>query len=173
MKLQADGYEFDFANALALYKFDDTDKASTHYHGLSHCPMKGVDVVAVFQEFELWIEIKDYPQMRLEQIRQGEKGKSGQSIRKEIQDALRIKFRDTFLYRWCEGLDRKVFYVCLTNFNDAECRVFNDTMKRTIPAGRKGPRWLRELIAEEHCFVVDLAAWNRNFIEKIGSCTKL
>ena len=35
MKLVTDGYEFDFAHAVALYKFDEPDKSNAHYHGLS------------------------------------------------------------------------------------------------------------------------------------------
>ena len=42
MKLVTDGYEFDFAHAVALYKFDGPDKNNAHYHGLSYC-MKAVE----------------------------------------------------------------------------------------------------------------------------------
>lgn len=172
MKLVTDGYEFDFANAEALYKFDEQDKNSPRYHGLSYC-MKAVDVIAEFPRFQLWIEIKDYPQMRLEQIRKGEKGKSGKTITCEIQDILKMKFRDTFLYRYCEGNNKKVVYVCLTNFNNKECEDFCKMLRHEIPAGNKEPRWAKDLVKPEHCFVVDIDAWKRNFEVKFGACKKI
>lgn len=172
MKLVTDGYEFDFAHAVALYKFDEPDKSNAHYHGLSYC-MKAVDVIAEFPNFQLWIEIKDYPQLRLEQIRKGEKGKSGKTIVREIQETLKLKFRDTFLYRYGEGCNKKIVYVCLTNFNNKECEYFCKQLKKVIPAGTKGPRWSIELVASEHCFVVDIHAWKRNFESKFGTCKKI
>ena len=172
MKLETDGYEFDFAKAEALYKFDEPDKNNPHYHGLSYC-MKAVDVIAEFPEFQLWIEIKDYPQLRLEQIRNGQKGKSGKTIMCEIQEALKSKFRDTFLYRYGEGCNKKIVYVCLTNFNNIECGSFCKQLKHDIPTGKKGPRWSKELVAPEHCFVVDINAWKRNFETKFGTCKKI
>lgn len=172
MKLVTDGYEFDFTNAVALYKFDEQDKSKPHFHGLSYC-MKAVDVIAEFPKFQLWIEIKDYPQLRLEQIRNGEKGKSGKTITREIQETLRMKFRDTFLYRHCEGCNKKVVYVCLTNFNNIECSDFCKQLIHEIPAGKKRPSWLNELVAPEHCFVVDVNVWERNFEAKFGTCKKI
>lgn len=171
MRLSTDGYEFDFANAIALYKFDEPNKASNHYHGLSHC-MKAVDVVAEFPNFQVWIEIKDYPPLQLQDIVNGVKGKSGKSLKLEILDDLKQKFRDTVLYRECEGASKQIVYICLVNFKAAECASFCKELKLIIPSGKKGPRWTSEIVSDNHCFVVDANAWNRNFQTKIGTCTK-
>ncbi len=44
MKLTEGELEFDFNNIIDGFKFDESDKLETHYHGLSHC-MKGVDFI--------------------------------------------------------------------------------------------------------------------------------
>ena len=123
--------------------------------------------------YQAMIEIKDYPQLRLEQIRKGEKGKSGKTIVREIQESLKLKFRDTFLYRYGEGCNKKIVYVCLTNFNNKEREDFCRQLKKEVPASTKGPRWSNELVASERCFVVDIHAWKRNFESKFGTCKKI
>jgi hypothetical protein len=44
MKVQSDGFEFDFTDAVDAFVFDQKDKTHPHYHGLSHA-MKAVDLV--------------------------------------------------------------------------------------------------------------------------------
>ena len=49
MRQTIDGYEFDFPEAIELYKFDQHDNlAGEHRHGVS-C-MKAVDVMAEFRD---------------------------------------------------------------------------------------------------------------------------
>ena len=42
MKIEADGFSFDFTNAVDV--FDEKDKNQSHYYGLSHA-MKAVDII--------------------------------------------------------------------------------------------------------------------------------
>ena len=44
MKIEADGFAFDFTDALDGFVFDEKDKTQPHYHGLSHA-MKAVDII--------------------------------------------------------------------------------------------------------------------------------
>lgn len=44
MKIEADGFCFDFTDAIDAFIFDEKDKQKPHYHGLSQA-MKGVDII--------------------------------------------------------------------------------------------------------------------------------
>ena len=59
MKVQADGFEFEFPGALDAFVFDDKLASSPHYHGLSHA-MKAVDLVVELPADTLFIEVKDF-----------------------------------------------------------------------------------------------------------------
>ena len=45
MRIIADGFAFDFTDALDVFIFDEKDKTRPTYHGL---PMKAVDLIAEF-----------------------------------------------------------------------------------------------------------------------------
>lgn len=59
MRVEADGFAFDFPDALHAFRFDEQDKTQPHFHGLSHA-MKAVDLVVELPENYLFIEIKDF-----------------------------------------------------------------------------------------------------------------
>lgn len=59
MKIEADGFEFQFTNAVDAFRFDEKDKAKPHFHGLSHA-MKAVDLVVELPTDYLFIEVKDF-----------------------------------------------------------------------------------------------------------------
>lgn len=59
MKIKADGFEFEFPEALEAYVFDEKDRADARYHGLSHA-MKAVDLVVELPNDTLFIEVKDF-----------------------------------------------------------------------------------------------------------------
>ncbi|MDR1368831.1 MAG: hypothetical protein LBJ72_01705 [Dysgonamonadaceae bacterium] len=42
MQITVEGYKFDFPNAIEAYKFDETDKMSPYYHGVTQ--LKAVDI---------------------------------------------------------------------------------------------------------------------------------
>ena len=59
MKVRADGFEFDFPDALEAFVFDEKDKTNPRFHGLSHA-MKAVDLVVELPGDTLFIEVKDF-----------------------------------------------------------------------------------------------------------------
>ena len=61
MKVDADGYSFDFADALDAFVFDEKDKSKPTFHGQ---PMKAVDIIAEFQDLYIFVEIKQYDDIK-------------------------------------------------------------------------------------------------------------
>lgn len=58
----ADGFEFRFSDALDAYVFDEKDSTKPTFHG---APMKGVDIVAEFEDAYVYVELKDYDELQL------------------------------------------------------------------------------------------------------------
>ena len=84
-----------FPNSVSARRFDDGA-----IHGLTHC-MKAVDFIVEFPDRMVFVEFKD-PQDSAAPEHQTRdyiaKFKSG-----VIDDQLKTKFRDTFLYEWASG----------------------------------------------------------------------
>ena len=173
LTLTEEKFEFDFPNAIALYKFVERDALSPTFHG---APMQAVDVVAEFQEFQLWIEIKEFQPFEIKAMKEeGDQRKKGDNVHNKahLTKNLKHKFRDTFLYRYCENkLDKKIVYICLTNFDDALNIFFRKELKRQLPSGKFSQRWSKILIEKEFLYVVNEDSWSRNFESKFGRCTK-
>jgi len=99
MILREGGLEFDFSDAINGFKFDETDKYSETYHGLSHC-MKAVDFIVELENDYLLVEVKDFH----------DPGQYTESESfKKLRNNLKTKFRDTLLYRFAED-QLKNFY---------------------------------------------------------------
>ncbi|MDY3977997.1 MAG: hypothetical protein SOY91_06730 [Candidatus Onthomorpha sp.] len=172
--LEEEKFEFDFPKAKALYKFDERDINSPNYHS---APMKAVDVVAEFDKFQLWIEIKEFPPhsiKAMQQTKSTEADKQPKYNKAHLTENLKYKFRDTFLYRLCEDKTIKaIVYICLTNFDDALNGYFRKELQRQIPAGQVSRNSDKHLIAKSQVYVVNKEAWNRNFAAKFGTCRKI
>ena len=171
LDLTEEKVRFDFPNATALFKFDEPQPSSPTFHG---APMKAVDVLAEFPTFQLWIEIKEYPPAEIAEFKK-ENSKTHQGSRSAtnfLLNYLKYKFRDTFLYRYCEEkTNSPIVYVFLTNLDDAMNSILRKKMCEQIPAGIPNPaRWNRELIAKGHVLVVNTASWNRDLSPKFGTC---
>ena len=108
-RVQVDGYEFNFPKSRELYKFDEQrDKASPYYHGMSHA-MKAVDVMVELDTQYLFIEIKRFDQG----LDAGVKKEEAETF---LINSLVAKFRDTFVYRYCENkLDKPIKYISTTS----------------------------------------------------------
>ena len=170
MKLTVDGYEFDFPHAVEAFKFDDTDTTSQFFHGVQQ--LKAVDMIAEFSKCYLWVEIKSYDDLTVfddEQVCEHCKGRVNH--RKWLKRNLVQKFRDTFLYRFCEKkLDKPIVYVCLLNFDTALLSYFKKELSYELPTGNKNhKRWNRSLLEKERLFVTNEAGWNRNLLD-YGTC---
>ncbi|MBF0234084.1 MAG: hypothetical protein HQK65_13760, partial [Desulfamplus sp.] len=59
MKVSADGFEFDFTDAINAFVFDEKDKNLPNYHGLSHA-MKAVDLIVELERQYSFVEVKDF-----------------------------------------------------------------------------------------------------------------
>lgn len=87
MKIEADGFSFNFTDALDAFVFDEKDKSMPHYHGQ---PMKAVDIVAEFADAYVFIEVKEFPDMEL------------YDITTAINEGAEKEKRDSF--RWLEAI---------------------------------------------------------------------
>lgn len=129
-------------------------------HGLSHC-MKAVDFVVETPGRILFIELKDPedgPQDRRAEFI--ERLTSGQ-----IDNDLRQKFRDTWLYLYADGkLNKPVNYLVLiglsTLSSETLARRTRNLMKQLPVEGPRGP-WTNKIV--EGCAVHNIASWNATF----------
>jgi len=152
MILQEGALQFDFADAIDAFKFDEQAQALATYHGLSHC-MKAVDFVVEYNDHYLFVEIKN-PQ---DPNRYGSEQDKSALIKN-----LTTKFRDTFLYRWAENkLDKPVRYQCLVELDNAQTLYLMNQLKNQLPTGRQPTRWQRPLA--HSCAVANRATWNTTF----------
>lgn len=154
MMLQTDGYEFEFPNALCAFKFDETNKLSEYYHGVTQ--LKAVDVIVEFETEYHFIEIKHYD------VDEFTKDEGANMLNyKWLKNYLKYKFRDSFLYRYAElKTDKPITYLCLLNFDTALLNKMHNDMKRELPIGVKSNRWSKSLA--DKVFVLNEAGWNRN-----------
>lgn len=163
MKVQADGFEFDFPGALEAFVFDEKDKAQPHFHGLSHA-MKGVDLVVELPTDTLFIEVKDFNAPDDYDFRfamsDGEQKERRQRLN-HLRDVLIHKFRDTWLYRWAErpagSPDKPVRYLCVLTLENGLLGVVNKELRLHLPIRPAGPRWQRELAV--NCAVLNPQRW--------------
>lgn len=174
LTLTEEKFEFDFPNAKALYKFDERDPLSPTFHGV---PMQAVDVMAEFPNFQLWIEIKEFQPSEIDKMKkEGDQQKKGndEHNKAHLTKNLKHKFRDTFLYRFCENkLDTKIVYVCLTNFDDALNLYYRKELQKQLPTGFRSTRWEKQLLDKNFLLVVNKDSWKRNLEEKVGKCNKI
>ncbi len=137
-------------------KFDD------EHHGLSHC-MKAVDFIVELPDRLLFIEFKDPEDPHAEAKRRKafiEKFKAG-----ELDEDLKYKYRDSFLYQWASGnVDKPVYYlvlVAISTLTPAELLGRTEDLQRKLPV--KGPAsgvWKRQIAAG--CSVFHIETWNKN-----------
>jgi hypothetical protein len=167
MRIQADGFEFDFPGALDAYVFDEQAKTAPRFHGLSHA-MKAVDLVVEMPNDTLFIEIKDFHAPDDYNFKaatsDGEKTQRRQLVN-HLMNVLVHKFRDTWLYRWSErpagAPDKPVRYLCLLTLDNGLLGVLNKELRQTLPIGMAGPGWQRELGVG--CAVLNPQRWATTF----------
>lgn len=141
-----------FAGALDAFKFDEENRASPHFHGLSHC-MKAVDFIVEYSDFYLFVEIKNPPAENRYRERED---------RQQLIKSLVGKYRDSFLYRFAEQkVDKPVRYVCLIEEDNVTLNILQNDLKRQLPLMGPGVRWKTPIA--QMCAVVNTKHWNRNF----------
>lgn len=167
MRVRADGFEFEFPDALDAFVFDEKDKSRPRYHGLSHA-MKAVDLVVELPNDTLFIEVKDFHAPDdynfKAAVNDDERSERRQSLN-HLRDVLVHKCRDTWLYRWSEraaGVPGKpVHYLCVLTLDNGLLGVVKKELSQSLPTGRMGPRWQRELT--HACVVLNPERWNSAF----------
>lgn len=164
MRIETDGFEFDFTDALDVFCFDEKDKTQPNFHGLSHA-MRAVDLVVELPANYLFIEMKDFhaaDDYDFKRATDTAQRDARHAHFNHLRDVLRDKFRDTWLYRWAEQkADKPIHYVCLMTLDNALLSLMGKELQRQLPAGAAGPRW-RNALAQS-CTVLNLERWNANF----------
>lgn len=158
MIVESDGYRFDFSDAVAAFKFDETDPTSTAFHG---APMKAVDIVAELPHAYLFVEVKHYDNPA--DFSADSSDTTGKfDYFTWLKKYLKYKYRDSYLYRYAEDkTDKPVHYLCLLNFDDALNTIMRKNLRKDLPVENTPDRWIRSIA--ESCQVLNLSAWNRNF----------
>ena len=146
------------SDELRAWKFDDDS------HGLSHC-MKAVDFIVEFPDRYLFLEFKD-PQ-HPDAPRENRERFIDEFLAGILDEDLKYKYRDSFLYEWASGrADKPVYYYVLIA-DDAlaapELLDRTDELKEKLPLnGPESSRtWTRKIV--EDCGVFNIESWNRNF----------
>ena len=137
-------------------KFDDTS------HRLSHC-MKAVDFIVELSDHYLFIELKDpqVPQATETQADWCRRFQSGQ-----IDEDLKYKYRDTFLYEWALGRANKpIDYLVLIALDTLAPPLLQNRLRalqQKLPLnGPDDQFWPRPFVRS--CGVFNIALWNRHF----------
>lgn len=149
--------QISFPRAVKARRFDDGTS-----HGLSHC-MKAVDFIVEESNRVLFIELKDpeHPSAREEN-----RAKFIESFRSaKLDEDLKYKYRDTFLYEWASGnIGKPIHYwiiVAIDNLTDADLLARTDELKRKLPS--QGPTsgvWKEPIVTD--CMVFNIQAWNQH-----------
>ncbi|MCX7949793.1 MAG: hypothetical protein N2509_06735 [Treponemataceae bacterium] len=147
--------QISFPPTARVRKFDDIT------HGLSHC-MKAVDFIVEYDKKYYFIEFKD---PYASGIPDKERAKFlEQFLDGKIDEDLKYKYRDTFLYEWAsEHIDKPIYYcvlVAIDTLTPADLLNRTDALKRKIPL--EGPAsgvWKRHFITG--CAVFNIATWNQ------------
>ncbi|MEI8355487.1 MAG: hypothetical protein WCG31_05275 [Deltaproteobacteria bacterium] len=160
--VEADGFKFRFEDALDAFVFDEKDSTKPTFHG---APMKGVDIVAEFEEAYVYVEMKDYDDQSgfdvLGAITDEDK-ETRQKHFKWLKNYLKYKFRDSYLYRHAEHkVEKPIHYICLITFDNALNSRMQKALKQELPVGKASRRWVQNLA--KSCQVVNVEKWNENF----------
>ncbi len=145
------GLQITFNNVLDVRKFED--------HGLTI--MKAVDFLVELPDRYLFIEFKDpedsgaFP-VNADPVQAFRRG--------ELDQDLKYKYRDSFLYEWATGkTDKPSYYyvlVALRWLSTAHLTRRTAALKQALPVGVPS-EWLRSIVSD--CGVFNIASWNRNF----------
>ena len=125
--------------------------------------MKAVDYIVEEDDRVSFIELKDPEHPRAKEgnredfIRRFQAGK--------LDEDLKYKYRDTFLYEWASGgLDKPIFYwivVAIETLSSADLSIRTDNLKRKLPLnGPSSGAWKRPIATD--CKVFNIETWNKH-----------
>jgi len=141
-------------------KFDDET-----VHGLTHC-MKAVDFVIELKDRYLFVEVKD-PEDPRSQPKEREKFVQ-KFLAGGLDEDLKYKYRDSFLYEWASQRARKPIYflvlVAIESLTKADLLTRTDALKRKMPLqGPPSGEWKNQLV--EDIAVFNISTWNEKLKE--------
>ena len=149
---------FTFNGALSAVKFDDSPA-----HGLTHC-MKAVDFVVEFQDYYVFVEVKDpdNPNAQSQTVQAfSDKLQSG-----ELCNDLVAKYRDSFLYRWAEEkVDKPVSYFILLSMSFLSSTALmqqGHNLRAKLPL-KQSQRWAKPIATA--CAIFNIESWNQQFTQ--------
>ncbi|MGZ0080041.1 hypothetical protein [Methylomonas sp. YC3] len=164
MRIEADGFAFDFTDALDAFVFDEKNRVAPHFHGLSHA-MKAVDLIVELQNDYLFVEVKDFhapDDYDFNGAVNEDQRKQRLEYFNHLRETLKYKYRDSWLYRWAENkTDKSIRYLCLLTLDNALVSRMHKELNQQLPLAQTGPRWTREMA--KSATVVNLERWNKNF----------
>ena len=147
------GLEITFNDVLNVRRFED--------HGLT-C-MKAVDFLVELPDRYLFIELKnpedgsEFPH-DVDPVQAFQMG--------QLDQDLKYKYRDSFLYEWASGrADKPSYYYVLVSLRwlgTAALTRRTAALKQALPVGRPS-NWVRSIASD--CGVFNVASWNRTFPE--------
>lgn len=145
-------------SASDIRKFDDPS-----YHSLLGS-MKAVDFIVETNDFTIFLELKDPDNPRASNAA---KANFAERLRSEsLDEDLKYKYRDSFLYEWCSGNIRKPsLYVVVIQFGafvSVDRMVCRDRLRKKLPARAQAPLGWQQYYLED-VLVMDCAGWNRRF----------
>ncbi len=146
-----------FPHSARVRKFDDGAS-----HGLTHC-MKAVDFIVEETDRVSFIELKDpeHPHARKENREKF----IGQFLSGNLDEDLKYKYRDTFLYQWASRkIGKPIHYlvlIAIDSLTDAALLERTEDLKRKLPlSGPSSGEWKRGIITG--CMVFNIKTWNRS-----------
>ena len=147
------GLEITFNNVLNVRRFED--------HGLT-C-MKAVDFLVELPDRYLFVELKnpedgsEFPS-DVDPVQEFQTG--------QLDQDLKYKYRDSFLYEWASGrADKPSYYYVLVSLRwlgTAALTRRTAALKQALPVGRPSD-WVKHIVSD--CGVFNVASWNRAFPE--------
>ena len=157
-KFKEKNLQIEIKGVVDARKFDDPPS-----HGLSHC-MKAVDFIVERSDCYLFIEFKD-PQDP--GVPAHEQQKFIQKfLRGKLDQSLKYKFRDSFLYEWASGRAKKpIDYLVLVALDSLKAPALlarTEDLKGKLPLRKsRSDPWPCPFVRS--CTVFNLASWNSNF----------
>jgi len=137
-------------------KFDDPTS-----HGLTNC-MKAVDFIVEEDDRILLIELKDPEDPKSSQVEKSKWIKK--FLNGEIDEDLKYKCRDSFLYKWASDQIGKPFYylvlVAIDSLTPADLLGRTDELKRKLPIEGPTGIWQRKFV--NSCTVFNIQEWNKH-----------
>ena len=145
-----------FPRTAKARKFDSPE------HGLSHC-MKAVDFVVEEDRRISFIELKDPEHPRTNEVNRQEFINGFRSGK--LDEDLKYKYRDSFLYEWASGnIDKPIYYlvvIAIETLTAVELSTRTEDLKRQLPLnGPPSGTWERPIITD--CMVFNIDTWNQH-----------